>query len=216
MATKRYKRRKDDDAIHRAGMFLKLSKQGNAMTVNQAMEFAGFDESEMDDEALKRSIYRARDSIQQQAEGSKTTASNNSTAVTQPQPQAAFLPVPSIHAGPPTKPKGKMRLTIKQAHGGRKRQAELKEVRDNLFKQACNEFKAECDRKAAAKENGEKLDDFKSAEVICGDINQKYGQQLDGARIVARTVREYVRDGRMGQPINRRGNKGRIPPDVYG
>ncbi|CAB9529562.1 hypothetical protein SEMRO_2545_G330770.1 [Seminavis robusta] len=217
MSTKRYKRRKDDDAIHRAGMFLKLSKQGNAMTVNQVIQFAGFDETDMNNDAIKRSIYRARDSIQQaEATGSQTTSSNHQTAATQPQPQAASLPIPTIHAGAPTKPKGKMRLTIKQAHGGRKRQAELKQLRDNLFKQACNEFKTECDRKAVAKENGKKLDGFKSAEAICAVINQTYQEQLDGGRIVARTVREYVKDGRMGQPINRRGNKGRLPPDVYG
>ncbi|CAB9508995.1 hypothetical protein SEMRO_370_G128400.1 [Seminavis robusta] len=180
------KRRKNDDKVERAAMLLKLSKKGNQMNVNEAMRFAGYRDDDMGDQALKRAIYRARDDINTPKKQSAEPEAAAVTVAVATAPLAltdrsAVAVPPTFHAAP--NPPTKMRLTSYQAHGKRKQEAGQKNLRKELFAKACNLWKEECEKKAAAKAEGKKYRG-KSAEDICSEINAEY--DLD-TRIAART-----------------------------
>ncbi|CAB9531753.1 hypothetical protein (Partial), partial [Seminavis robusta] len=206
-------KRKSDKKVQRAAMLLKLSKKGSAMTVNQAMEFAGYEDDELGNQATKKAIYRARDSMETPEKKPQTSRALVAVPANEPPPHGMQAPVARriVHAVAPTAP-SKMRLTCRQAYGQRQHDAEQKKLRQEIFLEACNMWKEECDKKEEAVARGEKYRP-KSAEDICIELNQQHKDVLD-KRISPRTVREHVKDGRVGG-LQRRGPKGRIPEDLY-
>jgi oligoendopeptidase F len=94
-----------------------------------------------------------------------------------------------------------MRLNSKQAHVARKESAKTKSDYSQHFKKA-TQLCAEEAKKPKKKR--------KSAEKIVTEINEK-----ENVKICAKTVRNYVNNGRAGETPEKRGEKGKIVPQAY-
>jgi hypothetical protein len=79
---------------------------------------------------------------------------------------------------------------------------------------ACTLWQQEQVNKEEASKNDFKYK-VKSAEAICGEINRSKRAVNADITIVARSVRSYVKQGWVGQPLQQPGEKGRITKEFY-
>jgi hypothetical protein len=100
-----------------------------------------------------------------------------------------------------TKMATKMRLNSMQAHASRKESAETKAHYTQSFKKATL---------LCAEEEKKPKKQRKSAETIVLEINEK-----ENVILCSRTVRNYVKKGKVGETPEKRGEKGSIIPQAY-
>ena len=104
------------------------------------------------------------------------------------------------------------RSTAKQTNNKRKAKAARKKLRDHLFKQACQEWQEELAKKKEAETDGYKYK-TKSPETICASINNTVEARDNDIKLVSKSVRAAVREGR--HMLHKPGEKGSIPLKCY-
>jgi hypothetical protein len=199
----RKKRKPLVDEVQRAVLLLKASKLGNGkgMTARQAMEFAGINTVNCNDKVYQKQVTRRANEKEQ--EGGRALASTFEAVLTI---SNSVTPAP-IPVNKTKLVRVRKRQNTSQKHAEWQYNAEKNKIKDKLFKHACELWKAESNKKAAAKQGGYKYK-AKSPEAICSEINASNEAVENGIRIIARTVRTYVEDGRAGLSMQKPGPKG--------
>ena len=209
------RRKRKDGPVERAAALLKLNKSGEAtMSASQAMLFAGgFTTVERKDKTYQRQVLRKRDKLitpQRLLTARYLQEEEADEDVAKAASQLSLAPVERTAAFQ----QKKMRQTSRQAHAERKHFAERKSVRNMLFIRACTQYHNEQLKAQEAQADGWTYKALSSDSIVRHINSTKEAIDFD-IRIGSRTVRDYVKEGRVGEPMRNPGAKGSIKLTQY-